>query len=97
MKRSSSRRSTVRITVLLVIAIAGFVFTSTGVVLLLSGQAAYHNTWELLRSTGLMAIESVEDEIRDHVKLPRKLPNISAGRSPREKSIQAIQMSFWPP
>ena len=68
MKTSLSRRSTVRITVLLVVAIAGFVFLSTGVVLLLSGQAAYHNTWELLRSSGLMAIESVEDEIRDHVK-----------------------------
>lgn len=68
MKRNSKRRSTVRITVLLAVAIAGFVFTSTGIVLLLSGQAAYHNTWELLQSSGLMAIDSVEDEIRDHVK-----------------------------
>ena len=68
MKTSSRRRSTVRITVLLAVAIAGFVFTSTGVVLLLSGQAAYHNTWELLQSSGLMAIDSVEDEIRDHVQ-----------------------------
>ncbi len=36
--------------------------------LVLSGQAAFRNTWELLRSFGQLTIESVEDEIRAHVK-----------------------------
>lgn len=64
----SGRKSTIRITILLTVAIAGFVFLSTGIVLVLSGQAAFRNTWELLRSFGQLTIESVEDEIRAHVK-----------------------------
>ncbi len=65
---ASGRKSTIRITILLTVAIAGFVFLSTGIVLVLSGQAAYRNTWELLRSFGQLTIELVEDEIRAHVK-----------------------------
>ncbi len=56
-----------RITVLLVIAIGGIVFLSTGLTLVLSGKAAYRNTFELLQLSTSLLIESVEDEVRDHI------------------------------
>ncbi len=57
-----------RITVLLVIAIGGIVFLSTGLTLILAGKAAYRNTWELLQQSTSLLIESVEDEVRDHIQ-----------------------------
>lgn len=66
--RSKGRRNSIRITVLLITAIASLVFLSTGLVLYFSSKAAFRNTIELLRNTATFTIEAVEDEVRDHVQ-----------------------------
>ncbi|MGI9413459.1 MAG: adenylate/guanylate cyclase domain-containing protein [Hyphomicrobiales bacterium] len=67
MTASTEKRRSVRITVLLITAIASLVFLSTGLVLFLSSKAAYRNTMDLLRDTASFTIQAVEDEVRGHV------------------------------
>ena len=64
---AGKRRRSVRITVLLMTAVASLVTLSTGVVLFLSGQAAFRNTFELLHASAELMIERLEDDVRGHV------------------------------
>ena len=61
------KRRSVRITVLLITAIASLVTLSTGLVLFLSSGAAFRNTFELLRESATLTIEAVESEVRGYV------------------------------
>jgi adenylate cyclase len=61
------KRRSVRITVLLMTAVASLVTLSTGLVLFLSGQAAFRNTFELLHASAELIIERLEDDVRAHV------------------------------
>ncbi len=61
------KRRSVRITVLLMTAVASLVTLSTGIVLFLSGQAAFRNTIELLHASAQLTIERLEDDVRGHV------------------------------
>ncbi len=62
-----TKRRNIRITVLLMTAVASLVTLSTGLVLFLSGQAALRNTIELLHSSAQLTIERLEDDVRGHV------------------------------
>jgi len=60
-------RRGVRITVLLIIAVGALVTLSTGIVLVLSGGAAFRSTFELLQASAELIIERLEDDVRGHV------------------------------
>lgn len=79
MKKSSPRRRSVTITVLLAAAIGGLVVVSVGLVLIITGAANYRNTWELLQRTSVLVVDTVEKNLREHLNPARQLVvNIAA-------------------
>lgn len=64
---SAPKRRGIRITVLLITAIASLVTLSTGLVLFLSARAAFHSTFELLHQSASVTIERLEQDVEVHV------------------------------
>ena len=75
----AGHRRSIRITVLLITAIASLVTLSTGIVLVLSGMAAFRSTFELLSDTATLTIEAVESEVRGHVVPARQIVTYISG------------------
>ncbi len=62
------KRQSMRITVVLILAIGALVFTSGALVLILAGRTAVKNTVELLHDTAEITIEALEKDIETHIR-----------------------------